>query len=188
MTLHKEGPIIVTSRGPRFYQQVFGKMPRGRRVINIAAGCSYWPRADINIDPIYAPSSINWRQPDDAGWALYAQDLNHVDINFLISIWLKRRQSYRNWRKHKSANPHKYMEGSLPNSLPIKFTSNDIVVISYFLFTYKFSAVQIMQSLATMRPAEIRIFPYSKRCLDLITHDLDMTVTYEKHAKIRFNS
>lgn len=158
--------MALLGRDEAYYNTYLGPFPEKAVIINVAAGVSYFPRAQIAIDPIYdwpiskirdegldAIAEVQRLHKDPTkAEASYIQMLMDSLKAFTDSVFLRQ-------------SPTEYHGQSLPWITDVK---GDLAICSHFIFTYDLGLYGTMACIANLMDLapEGRIYPY---CADQIT-------------------
>lgn len=162
--LHK---MALLGRDEAYYNTYLGPFPEKAVIINVAAGVSYFPRAQIAIDPIYG-------QPISAIKAAGIEAIEAVekclgDLTPEEAAYIKMlTNSLDAFVKHCITDKtQQCIEAALPwiNTDEIH---GDLAICSHFIFTYDLGLYGTMACIANLMDLapEGRIYPY---CADQIT-------------------
>lgn len=162
--------IYILGRGPDFYDRIFGPIPEGARVINVASGPSYWPRADLNIDPLYHKSA-------EAIWERACADTEFLHRDLIQKfpeeaakgqeLFQYRYLAHSAFRRDFLVNPAHYQWGQLPY---VRHVKGDLAIVAHLLFAYDLGLEFHMAAIANLLEIapEARIFPFGVNMVEVL--------------------
>lgn len=162
--------MALLGRDEAYYNTYLGPFPEKAIIVNVAAGVSYFPRANIAIDPIYSwPISQIRNAGLDALIEIRKTFKNPEDADS-DPYYLMLHNSLDNFSKHAVTQTHtRYVSQSLPW---ITEVNGDLVLCSHFIFTYDlglYGTMACIDNLMTIAP-EARIYPYCADQIPAIAH------------------
>lgn len=163
--------MALLGRDAAYYNTYLGPFPDCARIINVAAGVSHFPRAQIAIDPIYGqPVSAIKAAGSEAIEAIERRlgDLTPDETEYVKMLT----ESLDAFIKHCIVDKtQQCIEASLP-WIETDEIKGDIVLCSHFIFTYDlglYGTMACIENLMQMAP-EGRIYPYCADRIPAIAH------------------
>lgn len=162
--------MALLGRDEAYYNTYLGPFPEQAVVVNVASGVSYFPRANIAIDPIYEWPITKIREEGlDALIAILKTFRNHDEAH-ADPYYRMLHDSLDNFCKHAvTKTTTHYTAQSLPWITEIK---GDLVLCSHFIFTYDlglYGTMACIDNLMKIAP-EGRIYPYCADQIPAIAH------------------
>lgn len=163
--------VALIGRNAAHYETYLGPFPEKAIIVNVAAGVSYFPRADIAVDPIYGqPLSAIKAAGLKAIEAIKSRlgDLIPEGVEYIKMLT----ESLDAFVKHCIVDKtQQCIEASLP-WIETDEIWGDIVLCSHFIFTYDlglYGTMACIDNLMQIAP-EGRIYPYYKDQIRPIAH------------------
>ncbi len=163
--------MALLGRDTAYYEKYLGPFPEKAIIVNVAAGVSYFPRADIAVDPIYDKpiSAIKnaGLEALDSLEKLLDPDLNDDESAYIEML----SSSLTAFTTHCITDRKtRYIGYELPWITPdIK---GDLVLCSHFIFTYDLGLYGTMACIANLMDIapEGRIYPYCTDQIPALSH------------------
>lgn len=162
--------MALLGRYAAHYETYLGPFPEKAIIVNVAAGVSYFPRADIAVDPIYGqPVSAIRNDGSDAidkVKKLLGPTMSDDESAYITMLSV----SLNAFIKHCATDQtQQCVEASLPW---IKDIKGDLVLCSHFIFTYDLGLYGTMACIANLMDIapEGRIYPYCADQIPAIAH------------------
>jgi hypothetical protein len=178
--------MALLGRNEAYYNTYLGPFPEKAIIINVAAGVSHFPRAQIAIDPIYdEPISAIRNEGQDAINSLeqrLGNGISDAEAEYIQML----ANSLKAFTETYLINGVQYIAAALP-WIPVNPPKVDLVLCSHFIFTYNLGLYGTMACIANLMDLahEGRIYPYCVDQLRAIAHfmphlNFEPTATYLK--------
>ena len=178
--------MALLGRNEAYYNTYLGPFPERAVIINVAAGVSHFPRAQIAIDPIYdQPISAIRNEGQDAINSLeqrLGNSISDAEAEYIQML----ANSLKAFTETYLINGVQYVAAALP-WIPVNPPKVDLVLCSHFIFTYDLSLYGTMACIANLMDLahEGRIYPYCADQIPAIAHFMphlkfEPTATYLK--------
>jgi len=163
--------MALLGRNEAYYNTYLGPFPDAGVIVNVAAGVSHFPSAQIAVDPIYDQPVSAIR---DQGYeAIEEVEKNHarLDVDTEASAYVNMLEaSLKQFTETCLHNGNQYIAASLP-WIP-STVKGDLVLCSHFIFTYNLGLYGTMACIANLMDIapEGRIYPYCADQIPTIAH------------------